>query len=367
MKKYAFYFMLFFVTGIIVAQDPAIHVTQEGNVCVGNWGGSAKLHVWNGGILTDSYFGFYGGNVITPTSGTFMSMLPLSGNFGIYSDGQPGITIGRFGNNALFGIGIGDEQINYPFHVRAEAYNPMMFLESTSTQAAIILSSATSVPAITPDWQLGIDGSYPGKFTFQTIGGGIGPSVFFDQNGYNGFGIDVPEAVLHIRQYAWGQKDGFRISNASSVLNIYGKPGGDFHIDANTWLILNQDGQYVRIGNDTIPDYPLHMASGAHVTAGGVWTNASSKALKENIEDLTGIEAINALKILAPKKYNYKSEQGEQYLGFIAEDVPELVASGDRKSLSAMDMVTLLTKVVQEQQKRIELLEAKLDSNLKQE
>jgi hypothetical protein len=40
-------------------------------------------------------------------------------------------------------------------------------------------------------------------------------------------------------------------------------------------------------------------------------------------------------------------------VGFIAEDVPELVAQNDRKSLSTLDIVGVLTKVVQEQQKSI--------------
>jgi hypothetical protein len=53
-------------------------------------------------------------------------------------------------------------------------------------------------------------------------------------------------------------------------------------------------------------------------------------------------------------KYNYKESKDETYLGFIAEDVPELVATNDRKGLSPMDMVAMLTKVVQEQQKFIQ-------------
>jgi hypothetical protein len=41
-------------------------------------------------------------------------------------------------------------------------------------------------------------------------------------------------------------------------------------------------------------------------------------------------------------------------VGFIAEDVPDLVATKDRKGLSPMDIVAVLTKVVQEQQKTAE-------------
>jgi hypothetical protein len=98
-------------------------------------------------------------------------------------------------------------------------------------------------------------------------------------------------------------------------------------------------------------DNSLAMASGATCTAGGVWTNASSIALKENITSLGGDEAISTLQSLNPVKYNYKADASEKYVGFIAEQVPELVAMNDRKSLSPMDIVAVLTKVVQEQQK----------------
>jgi hypothetical protein len=48
-------------------------------------------------------------------------------------------------------------------------------------------------------------------------------------------------------------------------------------------------------------------------------------------------------------------------VGFIAEDVPDLVAMPDRKGLSAMDVVAVLTKVVQQQQKTIAELQAKVE------
>jgi hypothetical protein len=50
-------------------------------------------------------------------------------------------------------------------------------------------------------------------------------------------------------------------------------------------------------------------------------------------------------------KFNYKKNKNEECIGFIAEDVPGLLASRDRKGLNSMDIVALLTKVVQEQQK----------------
>ena len=98
------------------------------------------------------------------------------------------------------------------------------------------------------------------------------------------------------------------------------------------------------------PAHPVHHANGAYLSAGGMWTNASSRALKEGIHALTAAEARETLAGLAPVRYRYTAEPGKAHLGFIAEDVPDAVATADRKGLSPMDIVAVLTKVVQEQQ-----------------
>jgi len=121
------------------------------------------------------------------------------------------------------------------------------------------------------------------------------------------------------------------------------------------------EGGYVGIGI-TNPTYPLHLANGAYVTSGGVWTNASSRDLKENIEYLSAAKAMLAFNELQPVVFNYRTNSAERHVGFIAEDVPAIVASSDRKGLSPMDVVALLTKVVQEQQKLIQAQKQTVDS-----
>jgi hypothetical protein len=107
-------------------------------------------------------------------------------------------------------------------------------------------------------------------------------------------------------------------------------------------------------GGNNNTTHAIEVANGAHLTAGGVWTDASSRTLKDNIEDIAANVALAALTALKPVTFSYKREPAESYAGFIAEDVPELVATNDRKSLAPMDIVAVLTKVVQEQQKLIE-------------
>ncbi|HWM92934.1 MAG TPA: tail fiber domain-containing protein [Thermoanaerobaculia bacterium] len=110
----------------------------------------------------------------------------------------------------------------------------------------------------------------------------------------------------------------------------------------------------------TSPTSPLHHSSGATLTAGGVWTNASSRESKQEIAGLPADEALATLRSLEPVKFAYKVDPAERHVGFIAEDVPDLVASPDRKSLSPMDVVAVLTKVAQEQQKKIDELSTAL-------
>lgn len=123
-------------------------------------------------------------------------------------------------------------------------------------------------------------------------------------------------------------------------------------VDGANRLIIN-------FGND--------YSQGVEITNGRF---VSSRQLKENIADLSTEEAAVALNDLNPVKFSYKTDsQNNLHLGFIAEDVPELLASPDRKSVGPLDVVAVLTKVVQQQQKtilelmeKVKVLEAHLSS-----
>jgi len=53
-------------------------------------------------------------------------------------------------------------------------------------------------------------------------------------------------------------------------------------------------------------------------------------------------------------KYANKTNGTEKLVEFIAEELLDLIAVKDRKGLSPMNIVAVLTKVVQEEQKTIE-------------
>jgi len=60
------------------------------------------------------------------------------------------------------------------------------------------------------------------------------------------------------------------------------------------------------------------------------------------------------LERLRPVTFVYRADRKERHAGFIAEDLPEPVATKDRKGVNPMDIVTVLTRVLQEQQKIVE-------------
>ena len=202
------------------------------------------------------------------------------------------------------------------------------------------------------------------KFKKETEGGS---SQIFDDGNQVGIGTTEPRQRLEVNGSIQIHEQNSSVAGLM-ITQSSGETGYIMHNRASTLTIGagSQDRITIdRQGNVGIgvsrPDHPLQMASGAHVTAGGVWTNSSSRDKKENITTLPAEQAIAALAGLEPVQFNYRNERGEDYVGFIAEDVPDLVASRDRQTLSTMDVVAVLTKVVQAQQRKIEELEARLD------
>ena len=156
-----------------------------------------------------------------------------------------------------------------------------------------------------------------------------------------------------------------RTSGAQMYMNATANHGNfgtvnDFPVrivSNSTPKVWIESGGDVGIGIDN-PTNKLHVVGNIYAT--GTITPGSSRDLKENIENLTAKEAIHAFRELNPIKFNYKANKEESNIGFIAEDVPDLVATKHRKGVSTMDIVAVLTKVVQEQQKTISQLTEKM-------
>ncbi len=198
------------------------------------------------------------------------------------------------------------------------------------------------------------------KFRRTTVGGN---SQIYDDGTRVGIGTTEPEQKLEVNGSIQINDQTTTVAGVM-ITQLGGETGYILHNQASTLTIgagsidritIDKDG-HVGFGVHR-PEHPIELTNGAYVSAGGVWTNSSSRARKDNIESLTLEDALAALAGLEPVSFNYRSDVDEQHLGFIAEDVPELVATTDRQSLSPMDVIAVLTRVVQEQQERIQSLE----------
>jgi hypothetical protein len=212
-------------------------------------------------------------------------------------------------------------------------------------------------------------------------------AIFVAPNGDVGFGTTTPQAPLH----AFGPADqdsflsfgpspaagpafnigygGGSLLTGAAFLNVRPAAGATgprpalYFMTANSArIIIDKDGN-IGFGANVEsfdPTQPLHHTPTNARLEGGIWTNGSSRDIKHDIRELAVDDALAAFSQLTPVRYRPNASPQEEALGFIAEDVPDLVAYGDRKGLSPMDFVAVLTKVVQEQQKRLDALAAAL-------
>jgi len=159
---------------------------------------------------------------------------------------------------------------------------------------------------------------------------------------------DVARSYFHVF--------GGYFSGAFNVFGIMDRTHGD-----TVRLTIGPTGN-VGIGmNSTLASHLIELDGGAYCD-GGAWVTGSSRDLKKDIEAISYTEALQAIMQLSPVSYRYKKTPAEKHIGFIAEDVPEMVAVNSRKGLETMDFVAVLTKVVQEQQKAIAHLQLELEA-----
>jgi hypothetical protein len=217
---------------------------------------------------------------------------------------------------------------------------PFKLLGDAPANSLVMAPVGVGLGTAAPQGDLHISGT-AGEDLFSGIGPDLiaGPAFNF---GYSGFTFGTGSGFFNVRPFGAAPNPAlyFATANVDRMM-----------IDNEGFIGVHLDGV---LGPGFNPAHPIHsQTSGAHLTTGGVWTDASSRELKEEIAPLQAETALQALARLEPVNYRYKVEPGDSHVGFIAEDVPELVATPDRKTLAPMDIVAVLTRVVQEQQAMI--------------
>jgi len=264
-----------------------------------------------------------------------------------------------------------DSQLNRGF-----GFDTMIFSENNLRVLFEDTSSSASFP--TNDWRIVINDSSNGGdnyFGVQDVTGGRDPfrieagapshSLFVESTGDVGLGTNNPVVNLHM---ADGNTPTVRLEQngtsgfASQTWDLASNETNFFIRDATNGSTLPfrirpgaptssidvaADGNVgIGIANATAK---LHVEGDAFISE--TLEIGSSRERKEKIREITFDEALGALEELQPVEFHYKQDP-ESQLGFIAEDVPEIVATKGRRSVRPMDFVAVLAKVVQEHARR---------------
>ncbi|MEM6262035.1 MAG: tail fiber domain-containing protein [Bacteroidota bacterium] len=190
-------------------------------------------------------------------------------------------------------------------------------------------------------------------------GDGGNEGVFVAADGSVGIGTRSPDTRLHLKALAQGINSGIKLTGSGYNAEMY-LDNGDLILKKGNvadQLVLDITGR-IGLGLHN-PSFPLHLVSGAHVTSGGVWTNASDSTRKYGIRDL-GYGLAEVMQ-MHPATYFYKSDSSAS-IGFIAQEleqiIPEVVSGEEGNKGVAYGLLTAtLTKAIQEQQQLIEQLQ----------
>ena len=364
--------------GRAILQNARMQEQEEGDTRTG--GGSSKAEVESGGFLIEN-------GIIVPPSAEETTLLDA-----VLEKGSQALQAFL---DFLVTPALADQAINDDLIVTGsecvgfDCVNGENFgfdtirIKENNTRIKFMDTSSGSFPS--NDWELTANDSNNGGkniFAIQDVdaarrlfileAGAPANSIYLRNNGNIGLGTSVPVLELHI---ADGDTPAIRLDQdgtggwGTQVWDVAGNETNFFVRDVTNGskipfkikpnapddsFYLSSSGN-VGLGTAT-PVQTLHVQGNAFIS--GNLELGSSREIKENIRSLEAEDALQTFAGLRPVRFNYKAAPEEESIGFIAEEVPELVATNSHKSISTMDVVAVMAKVVQEQQKAIEELNA---------
>jgi hypothetical protein len=221
---------------------------------------------------------------------------------------------------------------------------------------------------VLPNWRID---NISGTLSFLQFGGvGTDTRVSIIDGGRVGIGTTAPLAPLHVfdpmaipgshviigdegdllLRRTGAASVSFRFVNGVRVWNFFNSMDGVFQLrDAtggtspfvfypgipSNLLVLRNNGIGI---NNPNPVFPIHHSSGARLTAGGVWTNASSRSLKTAFETIDPLAVLDKVAALPVQGWRYKVEDGStRHIGPVAEDFQRVFGLGDGESIGTVD------------------------------
>jgi hypothetical protein len=125
----------------------------------------------------------------------------------------------------------------------------------------------------------------------------------------------------------------------------------------NQFLVRASGG--IWLGTTNTVDIPagrfINTSTGAHLTSGGTWTNASSRALKTAFADVDAADVLSRVLQLGISTWSYRASDEGRHMGPIAEDFHALFGlGGDDASISTVDASGVALAAIQGLNEKLE-------------
>jgi len=365
--------------------DTWLRINQNNAFTSGVWMNTSSLGIGNGDL-------FIGSNGTPTTSRIYMNGGTYNGTNVITLDGTNGngtfAGAVRAGASAILSTG---GAAGYYQDVTNGAYRAIV--ASTTTTGYYFQTNAGAATTM----YVGLGGTYNGNVGIGTSAplsalsvGGVGTSSYaiygagaaygvygagttdgvhgeagavagYGVYGTNSFTSGTGAGVLGITT---GTATGVYGKSTGSGMGVYGNSGTGYAVYGFT----NSTG-YGMYGQNTGTGYAIWCQATTAARCGGnqVWTNASDRRLKGNIQPIDNALALTkVLNLKGVTYYMLNDPEKTQQMGFIAQDVlpyaPEVISTGPDGyyGMSAGQLTALLVNAMQEQQTQIASLSASL-------
>lgn len=276
-----------------------------------------------------------------------VNAIDLSGHFGNYNQG------GALGTGS-FAVGVYTKSMGI-YSFSSGLYSEANTTTSHALGGGVISNSIRAVALGSYNLGLGSgDTNWIPAEPILEVGIGLNDSnrsnaLTILKNGNVGITTSNPNAKLHVTSGADAS-----LTNDTGFIVLGDVNGVNLALDSNEIMARN---------NGTTATLLLQR-DGGDVSVGGTVVHSSDRRLKKDIENIS--YGLHEILQLQPKQYFWKSrkEQTEKSLGLIAQDVQSVIKSivhqrndvDKTLSVSYTELIPVLIKAIQEQQKEIETL-----------
>ena len=129
---------------------------------------------------------------------------------------------------------------------------------------------------------------------------------------------------------------------------------------ANAIIFSTRDGVNSTAERMVIQDGTVNVFGNIH--ASGSITPGSSSGFKQDLADLSFEQSLELIQSLDAISFAYIADPNQPRLGFIAEEVPKIFGTENRKGVDPMGIATALTVILQQQRETIDEITQLLES-----